>query len=95
MVTSAQIFKQIEIADNFLKYAKPGTEDKTRERARRRYEKALKIAMAEAADRVARCTSLLDPGLATVPAIRAWRTNRDLPSQFHRSRCDCGRSHRF
>lgn len=35
MVAVAQIFKQIETADNFLKYAKPGTEEKARERARR------------------------------------------------------------
>lgn len=50
MPTREQIFKQIEIADNFIKYAKPGTEEKARQRARRRYEKAMKMAMAEAND---------------------------------------------
>ncbi|MEO8323311.1 MAG: molybdopterin-dependent oxidoreductase, partial [Actinomycetota bacterium] len=28
MVSVAQIFKQIKIADNFCKYARPGTEEK-------------------------------------------------------------------
>ena len=50
MPTTEEIFKQIEIADNFIKYAKPGGEEKARQRARRRYEKALKMAMAEAND---------------------------------------------
>ncbi|MBK5227219.1 MAG: hypothetical protein JJE05_01785 [Actinobacteria bacterium] len=58
MVSVAQIFKQIEIADNFLKYAKPGTEDKTRERARRRYDKALKMAMASADDQTVKLVKL-------------------------------------
>lgn len=58
MVSVAQIFKQIEIADNFLKYAKPGTEDKTRERARRRYDKALKMAMTSADDQTVKLVKL-------------------------------------
>jgi DMSO/TMAO reductase YedYZ molybdopterin-dependent catalytic subunit len=40
----ADIFRLLETADNFVKYAKPGDQQRAAERARDRYERALKLA---------------------------------------------------
>jgi DMSO/TMAO reductase YedYZ molybdopterin-dependent catalytic subunit len=40
-----RIFKLLETADNFVKYAGPGREERGAERARKRYEKAVKLAV--------------------------------------------------
>lgn len=40
----AHIFRLLETADNFVKYAKPGDQERAAERARARYEQALKLA---------------------------------------------------
>lgn len=42
--TSARIFRLIETADNFVKYAKPGGEARAAERARKRYQRAYELA---------------------------------------------------
>ena len=39
-----RIFRLIEKGDNFIKYASPGREDRARERAKARYERALELA---------------------------------------------------
>jgi DMSO/TMAO reductase YedYZ molybdopterin-dependent catalytic subunit len=39
-----RIFKLLETADNFVKYAAPGREERAAERARKRYERAAKLA---------------------------------------------------
>jgi DMSO/TMAO reductase YedYZ molybdopterin-dependent catalytic subunit len=44
--TQAKIFKLLETADNFVKYARPGNRDRALERARKRYEKAAEMAAA-------------------------------------------------
>ena len=44
--TQAKIFKLLETADNFVKYARPGNRDRALVRARKRYEKAAEMATA-------------------------------------------------
>jgi DMSO/TMAO reductase YedYZ molybdopterin-dependent catalytic subunit len=41
---TVRIFRLIETADNFVKYASPGREEQAAERARARYERALELA---------------------------------------------------
>lgn len=42
-----RIFKLLETADNFVKYAAPGREERAAERARKRYERAARLAEKE------------------------------------------------
>jgi DMSO/TMAO reductase YedYZ molybdopterin-dependent catalytic subunit len=66
----ARIFKLLETADNFVKYARPGGRERALERARKRYEKAAELAEAagdvETLDRVKLRMDDLDR-LAQVP----------------------------
>ncbi|MGH2735700.1 MAG: sulfite oxidase-like oxidoreductase [Actinomycetota bacterium] len=46
-MTHEKIFRLIETADNFVKYAKPGAEHRAAVRARKRYERAARLAEKE------------------------------------------------
>lgn len=56
--TRDSIFRLIETADNFVKYAKPGGQTRARERATARYREARELAVAAGADELVRIATL-------------------------------------